>query len=80
MVQVKDISDEEVITTVKNYWDEVKPGTHLFDPTFIYPTSILNTLSSKYPEKVVLRKLEQMVHRNILEYGVSLRNPWLVNK
>jgi hypothetical protein len=34
-------------------------------------------LAAKYPPKVVLARMEQMVAEGLLEYGVSLRTAWV---
>jgi len=34
-------------------------------------------LANKYPPKLVLAKMEQLVQKGILDYGVSLRTAWV---
>lgn len=35
------------------------------------------TLARKYPAKVILARMSQMVDEGILNYGVSLRTSWV---
>ncbi len=35
-------------------------------------------LASKYPPKVILAKMQQLLNRGVLECGVSLRTAWVV--
>lgn len=37
-------------------------------------------LSDRFPPKVVLARMEQMVAQDLLEYGVSLRTAWPTDK
>jgi hypothetical protein len=37
-------------------------------------------LSTKYPKKLILSKMEQMVEKGILNYVVSLRTAWVISK
>ena len=36
------------------------------------------TLAEKYPVKVVMARMSQMVIEGLLDYGVSLRTAWVV--
>lgn len=67
MVKRSDISDAEMIEAVRQY--QRSPLTNPF------PT---DTLAAKYPRKVVEAKMEHLVDRGILNYGVSLRTAWVV--
>ncbi len=40
----------------------------------------IEKLCERTPEKVVLSKFEDLVTRGYLDYGVSLRYPWLTPK
>jgi hypothetical protein len=41
-------------------------------------TPVLDALVAKgWPEKIVIRRLERMVAKRLLDYGVSVRFPWL---
>ena len=35
-------------------------------------------LANRYPAKVILAKMDQLVKQGILDYGVSLRTAWVV--
>ena len=37
-------------------------------------------LAHKYPVKVILARMKQLVKQNILDYGVSLRTAWVVEQ
>lgn len=66
MVQVKDISDDEILDCIRaRLRGEIRdmPPAHL---------------AAKYPPKVVERKMEKMIDRGILEYGVSVHSAWIV--
>lgn len=64
MTQVKDISDEEIINAVKDFWENNKPTPDI-------------ALADKYPVKVILKKMQKMSEKGILNYGVSLRTAWI---
>jgi hypothetical protein len=59
-----DISDDEIIAVIRAQKD-----LPLLDRRF--PEQVL---ADKYPPKVVLAKMQDMVDRGILEYGVSLHS------
>jgi hypothetical protein len=63
-VQTKHVSDDEVLAACRRF--------HAGGPT---PE---RALAHKYPPKVVLAKMEQMVRRKLLDCGVSLRTAWVV--
>lgn len=62
-----DITDEEIIAVIR-----AQKTLPLLDRRF--PEQVL---ADKYPPKVVLAKMEDMVNRGILEYGVSLHSSWV---
>lgn len=66
-IQVKDISDAEILDCCQ------KVHTRAGETPDI-------ALAYKYPVKVIMRKMQQMVERGLLEYGVSLRTAWVVSK
>lgn len=63
-VQCKHLSTEELFDAIRAYY---KGG----------PTPD-KALSHKYPTKVIMRKMEALADKGILEYGVSLRTAWIV--
>lgn len=65
-VQVKHISDKEIIDACNAF--------HKSGCTGVTPDV---ALSAKYPVKVILAKMDQMVRRGVLDYGVSLRTAWV---
>lgn len=65
--QRSDISDEEIIAVIR-----AQKALPLLDQRF--PEQVL---ADKYPPKVVLSKMEDMVDRGILEYGVTLHSSWV---
>jgi len=77
--QIKDISDEEIYEAIKKskeHYDKYQIKSYPFisvKPTF--PPDYL-----KYPEKLVLAKMDKMCDEDKLEYGVSLRTAWIVEK
>jgi len=64
-VQCKDISEAEIIKAC----DDFQSGA---------ASTPEESLGDKYPAKVILRKMEKMADKGILEYGVSLRTAWVV--
>lgn len=80
-IQRKDIPDAEVIAAVEAYWRQMWSVPNRIhggrDYNDVIPLAPLTVLSQKYPEKVVLAKLERMCEQGILDYGVSSRIPWL---
>ena len=65
MTQVKDITDGEIILACQAYHAGAAPTPDI-------------ALVDKYPQKVILKKMEKMVLENKLEYGVTLRTAWVV--
>lgn len=63
--QVKHIPDAEIIAACRSFHSEQAPTPEI-------------ALAEKYPEKVILAKMERMVGRGLLDYGVSLRTAWVV--
>ena len=64
-IQVKHIADKEIIGACNDF--------HNGKTTLTPDEALIN----KYPVKVILRKMEKMVDRGILNYGVSLRTAWV---
>lgn len=64
-----DISDKEVFEAVRRYRREPFRGRFSAD-----------ILAERWPYKVVLAKMQQMVSRGLLEYGVSVRTAWIVGE
>lgn len=64
-IQVKHITDEEMIAACRAFRTRTAPTPDV-------------ALADRYPVKVILAKMKQMVDRNILEYGVSLRTAWVI--
>ncbi len=63
-IQIKHITDSEILAACR--W------SHAGGPT---PDK---ALAHKYPVKVILAKMQQMVRRGLLDYGVSLQTAWVV--
>ncbi len=70
MAQVKDIPDTEILECIR-----ARRRGEL--PLGCFPTT---ALADKYPPKVIERKMEQMINRGILEYGVSVHSAWIVGE
>ena len=67
-IQTKHISDEEIFQAIRAW--RANP---------MLPTPDIS-LANKYPTKVIMAKMEQMVRRGLLECGVSLRTAWIVGE
>jgi hypothetical protein len=63
-IQVKHLPDDEVLRAVGEY--QAGRG----DTADV-------ALSGRYPVKVILAKMKQMVRRGVLQCGVSLRTAWV---
>ena len=63
--QVKDIPDEVIIDACEAFHG---------NRTNLTPEA---QLADRWPVKVIMRKMERMVERGILDYGVSLRTAWV---
>lgn len=82
-IQVKHISDQEVLDACTAFWHQmhaIPSYRRLFegyaDTQSLVP---IDVLAAKYPYKVVLRKMEQMVARDLLEYGTTIHTAWPVD-
>ena len=83
-LQLKHISDREILEAVqafaeanRRYW---RPGMTLeAGLAGKVPETPDVALAGKYPEKLILRKMEVLDDRGFLEYGVSLRTAWLTD-
>lgn len=62
----KDIPVKEIIEACNNFHKRNQPTPEI-------------SLASKYPPKLILSKMSQLVDKGILEYGVSLRTAWVAN-
>jgi len=67
-MQVKDLTDERLLDAIRRARAERDRGN------YVWPADMLPDV----PEKVVYRKMEQLVGRKIVEYGVSLRSGWII--
>ena len=63
--QLKDVPAIAILRQQQAWWDN--------------PVDRVWTIQAfpHWEPKLVLRKMEQLVHRGLLEYGVSLRTAWL---
>lgn len=69
------ISDEEMLIEIFNRWEnnrQVAPERWIDTPD--------KTLRYKYSEIDIYAKLEELEHRDLIEYGVSLRTAWLTKQ
>ena len=77
-----DISEEEIITACNIFKASNKVKINKEGHEIVLQ-KVLNTpditLSEKYPVKVILAKMRQMVEQGKLDYGVSLRTAWVVD-
>lgn len=71
-VQIKDISDEEIYEAIRR-WQALMDTK----PREAQTPDV--ALSHKYPEKLILAKMQRMVEQRKLDYGVSLRTAWIVD-
>ncbi len=60
-----DIADEMIFQCIRDR----QAGLHRMFPDEV--------LADRFPQKVVLAKIQQMVDRGKLGYGVSLRSSWI---
>lgn len=67
-LQLKDIPDELVLLLARAWSTERHTGVH----------DALITLG--FPDKLAYRKIERLVSRGLLEYGVSPRYAWVTEK
>ena len=71
--QLKDIPIKEVLKQQQKWWEANLEKRNL---PFTY-----GVLGKKYgSEKLILRKMKQLVDKGYLEYGTSLRTAWLTDK
>ena len=70
-VQCKDIPDDVILEACDAFHRELKRfggAEHAQTPEV--------RLAGVYPSKLILAKMDNMVRRGLLEYGVSLRTAW----
>ena len=65
-VKCSDISEQEILEACREFHAK---------ETRLTPDV---ALCHKYPVKVILAKMQKMVDKGLLEYGVSLRTSWPV--
>lgn len=63
-VQLKDLPEAEVLEACRKFH-----GRQGDTPDVV--------LSDRYPVKIILGKMQKMVDKGLLEYGVSLRTAWV---
>ena len=71
-----DISEKEIIDACNMFRESNNKDTRILKETRNTPDI---TLSNKYSAKIILAKMQQMVDKGILAYGVSLRTAWVKN-
>lgn len=67
--QVK-ISDVEMLGVIAERWKNNQDNIDTPDKTLAY----------KYSQEEIFSKLEELDHRHLIEYGVSLRTAWLTSQ
>lgn len=72
-MQLKHISDLEILEAVQAFNEANRRDWR----TSVTPEV---ALAGKYPEKLILRKMEVLDQRGFLDYGVSLRTAWLTDR
>ena len=82
--QIKDISDEDIYIairkSIKHYMENrFKFPVPFTDNAILKPTFPPDYLQ-KYPERLVLAKMQKMVDEGKLECGVTLRTAWIVGE
>ena len=68
------ISDEEMLAVIAERWKAIRAKIEPWPGT---PDEIL---AHKYTQEEIYGKLEEFEHRDLIEYGVSLRTGWLTKK
>ena len=70
MIHRRDIPDREVIDACNKFWEVMRSRERKWPSDYddVHEFVPLDVLSRKYPPKVVLRKMEQLVDKGILEY------------
>lgn len=70
--QLKDIPDEAILRQQQEWFSRARRHESVIPWTYdAFP---------QWPAKLVLRKMEELVKKGYLEYGVSLRTAWLTKK
>jgi hypothetical protein len=69
-MQVKDLADPLVLGLIADCWRRMNDGERA-------PFADQILIRNGVPPKVVLRKMERLADRGLIEYGVSLRTAWL---
>jgi hypothetical protein len=64
---IKDIPDAEILDAVRAFHSGGGPTPEV-------------ALAAKYPPKLVLAKMQRLVDRGVLNYGVSLHGAWIENE
>jgi hypothetical protein len=77
------ISDAEMLKVLHERW-EVNRKNRQDNPEWyldsVYIETPDKTLANKYTQEDIYGKLDEFDHRNLIEYGVSLRTCWLTSK
>ena len=77
------ISDEEMLKVLHERW-EINRKNRRDNPDWYLDSVFIDTpdktLAHKYSQEEIYAKLEEFDHRNLIEYGVSLRTGWLTSK
>jgi hypothetical protein len=68
------ISDNEMLNVIAERWKNNRAN---IEPWIDTPDV---TLAHKYYQEDIFSKLEEFEHRNLIEYGVSLRTAWLTTQ
>jgi hypothetical protein len=78
MEQVRQIKRSDIPNTdILNACMECHQEWH--NGNYGYPSPEL-LLADKYPPKVSLAKMEQLIGKGYLEYGISIRTSWVTEK
>jgi hypothetical protein len=67
-----EISDFDMLSIISERWIRIRQGEQVDTPDKI--------LAPKYSQNQIYGKLEEFEHRDLIEYGVSLRTGWLTEK
>ena len=66
------ISDEEMLGIIADRWKKIHAGEQVDTPDQIF--------APKYSQDAIYSKMEELDHRGLLDWGVSLRTAWLSEK
>jgi hypothetical protein len=67
--QCKDIPDEVILKACDDFFAAMRGDARIAQTPD-------EALADRWPPKLILAKMESMVRRGLLEYGVSLRTAW----